>query len=464
MINELYILYSYSIYLYALIVKTYIKHKEKMSKNQKTNPKQDLNQTQTKKYFNERKLEEIERRVLEDKIRIERLVNENKSLQEEIKSNESEAAKLIVAYNMKIEDLEKNVKSFELQNDKYKLNIEKIKDEMSQSYMEELNRMRNENESKINSISNELGVEKERVNEYRKKKTEYKEMYNNIKNERDRLNETLLSTIKKYDDYIRTQKQEYDEEIIKLKEKEDAYLKEREVLSENEVYEIYKEMKGKLEKSINDIKEFKEVNSKISEENKVYRLSIDTNDEILKECAKIQIVRQRTINQLKEELESKTKEYRKIKLELEDRIKDMKENYDKVISNLTKENQDLKYKNESFSKENKQLKRLGQYILDQRNDVEIFFLEAIEDVKKEIYIKKKRDEKKNLLFPSLTRKYMIADEEKDQKKLNWNNVSIKELSPEDKEKVIRVLFKKVNENRSDKHNHKDLYEEILRRV
>lgn len=464
MINELYILYSYSIYLYALIVKTYIKHKEKMSKNQKTNPKQDLNQTQTKKYFNERKLEEIERRVLEDKIRIERLVNENKSLQEEIKSNESEAAKLIVAYNMKIEDLEKNVKSFELQNDKYKLNIEKIKDEMSQSYMEELNRMRNENESKINSISNELGVEKERVNEYRKKKTEYKEMYNNIKNERDRLNETLLSTIKKYDDYIRTQKQEYDEEIIKLKEKEDAYLKEREVLSENEVYEIYKEMKGKLEKSINDIKEFKEVNSKISEENKVYRLSIDTNDEILKECAKIQIVRQRTINQLKEELESKTKEYKKIKLELEDRIKDMKENYDKVISNLTKENQDLKYKNESFSKENKQLKRLGQYILDQRNDVEIFFLEAIEDVKKEIYIKKKRDEKKNLLFPSLTRKYMIADEEKDQKKLNWNNVSIKELSPEDKEKVIRVLFKKVNENRSDKHNHKDLYEEILRRV
>jgi hypothetical protein len=89
--------------------------------------------------------------------------------------------------------------------------------------------------------------------------------------------------------------------------------------------------------------------------------------------------------------------------------------------------------------ENTQLRGLSQMILDQRSETEQFFIECLEDVKLEIFKKKKENENKNSYFTNLNRKY--------QESLKFaKSIDIKDLTPEDKEKVIRLLFAKINEN------------------
>ena len=79
-------------------------------------------------------------------------------------------------------------------------------------------------------------------------------------------------------------------------------------------------------------------------------------------------------------------------------------------------------------------------ILDQRSEIEQFFIESLEEAKAECYKRKKEAERKGNYFPNLSKKYdeKIASGAK--------NLDIKDLSPEDKEKVLRLLFAKINEN------------------
>ena len=92
------------------------------------------------------------------------------------------------------------------------------------------------------------------------------------------------------------------------------------------------------------------------------------------------------------------------------------------------------------SEENSQLKSLSQMILDQRSEIEQFFIESLEEAKAECYKKKKEAERKGNYFPNLSKKY-------DEKiTIGAKNMDIKDLSPEDKERVLRLLFSKINEN------------------
>ena len=90
--------------------------------------------------------------------------------------------------------------------------------------------------------------------------------------------------------------------------------------------------------------------------------------------------------------------------------------------------------------ENSQLRSLSQMILDQRSEIEQFFIESLEEAKAECYKRKKEAEKKGNYFPNLSRKY------EDKITSGSKNIDIKDLSPEDKEKVLRLLFSKINEN------------------
>ena len=93
----------------------------------------------------------------------------------------------------------------------------------------------------------------------------------------------------------------------------------------------------------------------------------------------------------------------------------------------------LKHKN----KEIKTLKAISQMILDQRSDIELFFLEALDQVREEIRMKR-QDEKSTQLFPDIHSKSGEAA------KIPNEKVDIAELDWEDRERVLRLLFSKIN--------------------
>ena len=92
--------------------------------------------------------------------------------------------------------------------------------------------------------------------------------------------------------------------------------------------------------------------------------------------------------------------------------------------------------NKYINDENKKMKSITRSIIEQRNETEIFFIEALDEVKRELFIKKKEMANRGNFFPTLKKNY-----EKQQVK-----VDIKSLSPEMKEKILRKLFTKINES------------------
>jgi hypothetical protein len=112
----------------------------------------------------------------------------------------------------------------------------------------------------------------------------------------------------------------------------------------------------------------------------------------------------------------------------------------RLVEDKDKELKKLKQAIKIKSDENSQLRSLSQMILDQRSEIEQFFIESLEEAKAECYKRKKEAERKGNYFPSLSKKY-------DEKVSSGaKNIDIKDLSSEDKEKVLRLLFAKINEN------------------
>ena len=118
----------------------------------------------------------------------------------------------------------------------------------------------------------------------------------------------------------------------------------------------------------------------------------------------------------------------------EDDIKDLIKRYDdKLIDDqneINSLNEELHYLNQ----ENKRLKSLTKEIIEARNETEIFFLDALNEVKKDLYKLKKEKDKRGSFFPTLKKNY----------EFNTVKVDIRALTPEMREKILRNLFEKIN--------------------
>ena len=247
---------------------------------------------------------------------------------------------------------------------------------------EKINEIENELENNENTFTHNKKImlkrleEKDQTIKYLKKKLESKD--ENIKKE----HENNINNLKKM--YI-AQIKDLANENEKLKNKNEEL-----TLNFQESEERIKELEEKNKKLV----------GKINEVNKKYNLFI-INDEK---------------NIFEEDVKELIKKY-------DDKFIE----YDNEINSL---NEDLNYLNQ----ENKRLKFLTKEIIEARNETEIFFLEALNDVKRDLYKIKKERDKRGSFFPTLKKNY----------ESNLIKVDIRALTPEMRERVLRNLFEKIN--------------------
>ena len=102
-------------------------------------------------------------------------------------------------------------------------------------------------------------------------------------------------------------------------------------------------------------------------------------------------------------------------------------------------------------KESQNLKALCQMIMDQRSDIEQFFLEALEQVKEEkrrkLEAQKNEQNQKNksLMYQDSMMNYMQQENDQKQEKIT---VELADLDWEDRERNLRLLFSKMNTGQS----------------
>ena len=230
----------------------------------------------------------------------------------------------------------------------------------------------------------------------------------------------------------------YNQKIMKKKldEKEDEInnLKlelEKEKTRKKSLYEsMYNESKNSY---IDEIKQLKKqleklsrINSELSEQNSEYENKLKNLENKNAETnTKLQEMKNKYSSLLKDKtndiLEDEIKQY----------ISDLNIQIDSSQNELNSLYEEISYLNQ----ENKRLKFLTKEIIEARNETEIFFLDALNDVKMELYKQKKEKIKRDCFFPKLKNFYETGNEIK---------VDIRELTPEIREKILRKLFEKIN--------------------
>ena len=130
---------------------------------------------------------------------------------------------------------------------------------------------------------------------------------------------------------------------------------------------------------------------------------------------------------------------------LEDEIKQYMDDLNQRINEQQNEINSLNGEISYLNQENRRLKYLTKEIIEARNETEIFFLDALNEAKKDLYKITKEKDKRGYFFPTLKNYY----------ENNRLKVDIRELTPEMREKILRNLFEKINRGYNEK-NFKEL--------
>eukprot|EP01017_Pseudomicrothorax_dubius_P003474 TRINITY_DN10504_c0_g1_i1.p1 TRINITY_DN10504_c0_g1~~TRINITY_DN10504_c0_g1_i1.p1 ORF type:complete len:439 (-),score=135.84 TRINITY_DN10504_c0_g1_i1:162-1478(-) len=187
--------------------------------------------------------------------------------------------------------------------------------------------------------------------------------------------------------------------------------------------------------------------TELMEINRSIRRDHSLNEEGVIEYQNLNMKQSTKIKKLKEKLEylkgmlasevaRYTKELETVKVDATTRISDLEKEVLKLREYLRVRTKELKT-----------VKALSQMILDQRSDIETFFLEALDQVREEI--KKKHSARKiggggnqPLRLPDIAKTSGSYSEVAS--KLGKEKVDIAELDWEDRERVLRILFSKIN--------------------
>ena len=296
--------------------------------------------------------------------------------------------------------------------------------------------------------------------------------FNNIKLIRNSRSQNLLnsvkSTKKNYLNSVNYSKDENTERIFLLKIDEVNKTLEE---SENIFRYNQKILKKKLEEKNNQINTLR---NELFEEKKrkknLYESVFNENkNNFLDEIKQLQKQVEKLTN-MNLELSRQNLEYENIIQNLEDKnreniskIKEIYKKYNSLIKDKTNdilENEIKQYINDlniqiesslnelnslneemsSIKDENKKLKMLSREIIEARSDTELFFIDVLNDAKKDLYKQKKEKIRGFSFFPKLKNFYDKGDEIK---------VDIRELTPEMREKMLRNLFEKINRSHNE---------------
>ena len=154
---------------------------------------------------------------------------------------------------------------------------------------------------------------------------------------------------------------------------------------------------------------------------------------------------QEKIQKLTNELTNITEKYSDFFMKQENDIvkSDIRELIKELNGQLFEKQNEINSLNEELhflNIENIKLKNISRDIICNRNEIEIFFLDSLNEVKKDLYRIQKEKDKRGCFFPALKKRNEIE---------NKIRVDIRNLTPEMREKVLRNLFEKINENHEE---------------
>ena len=315
----------------------------------------------------------------------------------------------------------------------------------------------NEKKKAIEKITSEMNSLKGDLDNTISEKDELIKKVKKLETEIERLNFVNNITIQNYEKKIKDLNVKHHNKIKETTDKFENFLENNQELLDNDLYTVYRNLKLKFDFKLKECIDFRKENTKLEEKNREYKLDMDNNEDIINECAKEQLETKKKTLKLQEELEKKNQIIQTMKNDYKQQIDILNNKFSQIIQETALEIQYLKNEIEDKNKKIFIAQQNSKEAINSRSELELFFIDQLKEVRKEI-IKKRKEEndKKNCYLPYLNKNGSINSRNNNESSTitqddsvyvtSVRKVDIKDMEPESKERLLRSILIKLNEN------------------
>ena len=419
--------------------------------SKKKNKKEELPPVQ--KYPNEFMLEEVGGKIRVGESEVDRLTNHWKSMNFDYKKNSDDYIK----NTQKITDnLDEKTRENAYLNMEITKNIEEREDferKCKENFEKKVEEVKTEQRAVIEKVNAEMEKVKENLEKQRMKKNNLEFRKEKLTKEIEKLKSVHEITIQNYEHRIDELHFMHHSKLKQITEIFEKFLQNNQELLSTDLFTVYRRLKFKFDTKIKECLDYKSKNEALKEENRDYRLDMENNDDILNKCGEIQLNNKKKNKELNNQIEKKEKLIEQMQMEYKKQFDDLNNKYTSIVKDDEDEIRVLKMELEAKNKELNEVKQISKEIINDRVDVENFFIDQLKVVKNEIKKKKKNEiEKKKSYFPYLNMNYSQNNSLKDDSiyVTSIKRVDAKDMDPESKEKILRSILNTINVNKNEK--------------
>jgi len=406
------------------------------------------------------------------KERVDKLRQENEALKLRMEKQEKDTHEFVHYFQREMEKKDDMIHSLNETLMKNELDHEKEREEMKDQFETEMRDLKTKAGGEENSLRTKLKMVEDdlgKLEAFRDQRVVLEQKMDDLDAEVTRLKDQHASEVaqmerKFLEEKARMQKEKEKQiEEIKQQSREEARsgldADTRKIVTDNR--RMGEELRFQLQAS----DELQRDKNQLQEECRRLQMEVVINAEKEKGYASDGHRQQKEIKQLHAKVKSLERSLSQVVRDFEKEHELRAEKMRKELEEATLDAAGLRQLVKLKNKELRNIKKLAQTILDQRTEVEQYFLEALEQVKSEI--RKERDDKyrqevseykaqfrqaslhkKNVKFPQIrsTKKplEMFPGAPSELPREPTKKVDLKELTWEDRERVLRLLFAKVN--------------------
>jgi hypothetical protein len=348
-------------------------------------------------------------------------------MQEEIKQKDEK----IEYYERKISELDTfNAKEIENLNERHRSHHSSnlhsaIMQEKEQAY------------KKLQVEKDQLESENKNLNSFKETKDQMERDLERLSREKEELSRNL-DNLKAFTDKNNAEE---------ARNKFDLMMREREAMKRECMNEAREELtsdqkrliieKEELEKNMKQqrlaVENIKNEKKKSAEENRRLRQELEICLSQVEKSVLLQNDMKKTITMLKSKIKDLENERNSAENKFQIEREALNAQFDAQMDGLRGELKNYEEQIKIRTKELKNMRGLAQMILDQRSDVEQFFLESLEQIKEEV--------QKRIIAEGKTKKLPMIGQKG---KVYSDKVELSDLDWEDRERVLRLLFSKMN--------------------
>ena len=410
------------------------------------------------KYRPENLIDSLKGKIIEEEKNVmglmDDLTKKNMDYYNQAKKNEEEVKSVskILDDNTKINTiLNKEIKQIREERETFERNCKLNFDKKFENVQEE-------KKIAIKNITDEMAGVKVNLEQVNKEKAELLAKVEKLELEIQRLNLVNTDTIQKYETEIKEINEKHSNKLKQTTDIFEKFLENNKELLSTDLYSDYRDMKRKFESKKKECLDIKNKNNALSDQNRMFKLSMNNNDEIINECARAQVEAKKRNKKLQEQIEQKDKIIEQMKLEYQSQISNINDKFTEMLQNNENEIQSLKNELNGKNKRLMAILQTSRTAMNARSDLEVFFIEQLQECKIEMAKKKKlEEERKKNIFPFLNMSISSqfnnnsgSTEDDSFFLTSAKKVEIKDIDPEYKEKLLRNLLNRLNEQNSKK--------------